>query len=219
MEDSLGLEQLSGMRVAVVRGWAAHEYMTTNFLELEIDAVADTRTGLRKVSFGMVDAFVSDLAVATYLMQEEGITNLRVAGETGYVYRMGMATRKDWPELNAILEKGLALITPDERRGIYEKWVRLEERPSFFGTGFWMSTLVGSGMLGLLSIGFIVWNRSLAGQVKERTGALERELKERRQAEQALQRQERFSERLIKSTVDGIITFKPHTWVKIPSGL
>jgi PAS domain S-box-containing protein len=138
-----------------------------------LDLVPDTQTGLRKVAFGLVDAFVSDLPVATYWMEREGITNLQVAGASGYVYRMGISTRKDWPELNRILDKGLALITPEERTAIYQKWVKMPVEPALFSRRLGLVLLGGLGVAGL-GLWFVLgWNRSLATQVKQRTAALQ----------------------------------------------
>lgn len=107
-KTTLTLEKLSGMKVAVVSGYAAHDFIIHYYPELYLDVVPDVPTGLRKASFGMVDAFVANLATTTYYIEKEGIANLRIAGESGYVYRLAFASRKDWPELNRILEKGLA---------------------------------------------------------------------------------------------------------------
>lgn len=70
---------------------------------------------LRAVSIGEVDAYVTETASAAWYMQQEGIANLTVAGESGFVYEMGFACRRDWPELVGIFEKGLGLISDEER--------------------------------------------------------------------------------------------------------
>ena len=192
--DGLTLIDLSGTRVAVVADYALEEYLRTTFPQLILDRVPDTNTGLRKVSFGLVDAFVSDLPVATYWMEHEGITNLKLAGETGFVYRLGFSARKDWPELTGILDKGLATITPDERMGIYRKWVKMPTAVSTFSQRAGVALIGGFVVAGIGLLLVFGWNRSLAAQVKQRTAALQQELNERRQAEQKLRTsEERFS--------------------------
>lgn len=66
VSNSLTLDQLNGSRVAVVEGYAVREYLATNYPNLILDPVPDARTGLEKVSFGLVDVFVSEWPVATY---------------------------------------------------------------------------------------------------------------------------------------------------------
>jgi two-component sensor histidine kinase/ABC-type amino acid transport substrate-binding protein len=186
VDRSLDLGDMKGMRVAIVEGYAAHEFMEAHHPDLDIRTVPDTRTGLRMVSFQLVDAFVSDLPVATHVMQREGLTNLRIAGESGYVYRMGISTRKDWPVLHDILTTGLSLVSVEERRAIYDRWVHLDVVPAVVPQR--LSTTVAVVTIGfvLLLSAIFLWNRSLARLVTQRTGDLERELNDRRRAEDEL---------------------------------
>jgi PAS domain S-box-containing protein len=179
----LSLEKLSGMRVSVVSGYATHDFIAGNFPKLRIDPVPDVRTGLRKISFGLSDAFVENLASASYYIEKEGITNLRISGESGYSYRMSFCSRKDWPELNSILEKGLAGISADEKKAIYKKWIPLEPWSLFTSREFQTGLLAAFAAILAIAAGVIAWNRALARQVMLRTGELEKELAERRVVE------------------------------------
>ena len=76
-EGSLTEEDLIGKRVAVVSGYAMHEYLETNFPEIELVLVPNTLEGLRQVSFGSVDAMVGDDATASHFIEASGISNLR----------------------------------------------------------------------------------------------------------------------------------------------
>ena len=198
--DALTLQHLEGNRVAVIWHYAARQYLATNYPKLILDPVLDTRTGLRKVSFGLVDAFIAELPASTYWMEREGITNLKIAGETGYVYRLGIATRKDWPELNRILDKGLAQITPEERAAIYQKWVKMPLESSPFSRRLGLTLLAGVSVIGLGLLGALLWNRSLSAQVRRQTAELQQELKERQEAEQALQKSEEQLRTIIETS-------------------
>jgi PAS domain S-box-containing protein len=170
--DGLTLSDLAGARVAVVVNYAARDYVATQFPDVLLDTVPNNGIGLHKVSFGLVDAFVSDLPVATSRMEKEGITNLKVGGESGYVYRMGMASRRDWPELNRILEKGLALVTPAEREEIYHRWVKIAPRPGL-GRRFTIAAILALGAAALALAGVLLWNRTLQARVARRTEELQ----------------------------------------------
>jgi len=187
VKGPLTLEKLAGMKVSVVSEYAAHNFIVYNHPKLNLDLVPDVAAGLRKVSFGLSDAFVENLATATYYIEKEGITNLRIAGESGYFYRMGFCSRKDWPELNRILDKGLAVISADEKKAIYKKWIPVEPGSLFTSRGFQAGLLAAVAAILLMVAGVIVWNRSLARQVRLRTGELENELAERGRVEEELQ--------------------------------
>ncbi len=188
VRDNLTQEDLNGMKVAVVSGYSSHEYLVTHYPQIKIDPVADIPTGLRKVSFGMGDAFVGNIATATYYIEKEGITNLKIARNTGHFHKQSFASRNDWPILNKILEKGLSQINEEEREAIYRKWVHLEQAPSIVWKKFLVPLLAGLGGILLVMIGIISWNRSLKRQVDQRTVELEQELGERKRAEEDLRR-------------------------------
>lgn len=200
VSDSLTLGDLSSARIAVVKNYAVQDYLTTQYPKLLLDLVPDTRIGLQKVSFGLVDAFVSDLPVATHWMEQEGISNLKIAGASGYVYRMGISTRKDWPELHRILEKGLATITPEERATIYRKWVKLPVSPLLTRQQWLLVILGGFSLVGLGLAGSRWWNRSLAAQVKKSTAELKQEVQEHEVAKQALRESEDHLRTIIETT-------------------
>ncbi|MGA7829106.1 MAG: PAS domain S-box protein [Geobacteraceae bacterium] len=188
VKGPLTLDKLHGMKVSVVSEYAAHNFIAHNDPNVKLDLVPDVQTGLRKVAFGLSDAFVENLATATYYIEKEGITNLRIAGESGYFYRMGFCTRKDWPELNRILEKGLAAISTKEKKAIYQKWIPMEHRSLFASREFQTGLVVAVAAILLIVAGFIAWNRALARQVSLRTGELEKELAERKRMEEELER-------------------------------
>jgi len=175
------LSELQGKRVAVVSNYADHEYMVRTFPNIPLDVMPDISSGLRQLSFGKVDAMVLNLASASYYIQKDGISNLKVTQDTDFVFDLSFAARSDWPLLISILEKGMAEITPAERKEILSNWISL-------GSQVWGPSplfLVTATAVFLLLIIFVVlqWNRQLKRQVRERTVDLETELGERIQAE------------------------------------
>ncbi|RQW89831.1 MAG: PAS domain S-box protein [Geobacter sp.] len=188
VKGPLTLEKLTGMKISAVSNYAAHNFIAYNYPKLHLDLTPDVQTGLRKVAFGQSDAFVENLATASYYIEKEGITNLRIAGESGYFYRMGFCTRKDWPELNRILEKGLAAISADQKKAMYKKWIPMEPRSLFISKEFQTGLLAAFAMILLIVAVIIAWNRSLTRQVRLRTGELENELAERRRTDEELAR-------------------------------
>jgi two-component system sensor histidine kinase EvgS len=161
------LESLTDMKVSVISGFGTHEYLKENYPDINLDVVPNTAEGLKKVSFGLVDAMVVNIAMATYFMEKEGITNLEIGGKTGYTYEWGLASRNDWPELNSILEKTLNQIDPLKKKEIYRKWVGLKVKEGLTLKQF-LSILFGT--LTVFGVGTIlVWNRSLKKQVETRT--------------------------------------------------
>ncbi|MDD2337644.1 MAG: transporter substrate-binding domain-containing protein [Geobacteraceae bacterium] len=207
VHDPITMESLKGMKVSVVSGYAVNEYIARQYPEIHLDVVPDVQTGLRKVSFGTSDAFVENLATASYYIEKEGISNLRIAGQAGYIYKMAFASRKDWPLLSSILEKGLAQISAAEKRAIYKKWIPLEQKTIFTSKIFQTAILVTFIAFIILCAGIITWNRVLKKQVTARTWELEKELLERSRVEVELRESEEKFRVLAETLPAGICLY------------
>lgn len=121
-----GARGLRGKKVAVVKGYASHEWLKNNHPELELVLVDSTLKGLQSVSSTEVFAFVDNLASVSFLIKKQGLANLKVSGQFPYSFDLAMGARNDWPLMRTILQKGLDSITAQEHAEIYDKWVRLE---------------------------------------------------------------------------------------------
>jgi len=204
VDEQLTLEKLRGMKVSVVHKYAAHDYIVLNYPYLNLDLVPDIQSGLRKVSFGIVDAMVANIASVSHYIEKGTITNLKVAGESGFTYRLSFAPRKDWPVLTKILDKGLASLTSDEKHKIYSKWIRLERSP-ILTRNILISIFISSGIVFVLIAIMIVWNRSLSTIVEEKTKVLKKEVLKHNQAEKALRESEEKLDAIINSTNDHMV--------------
>lgn len=196
--QQLDFAALAGLKVSVVEGYAIQEFLEAKYPEINLDLVSTPAVGLKKVSTGLVNAVILDMVDASYAINKEGIMNLRVAGETGYVYHLAFAVRKDWPELIDILDKVQASITPDEKQVILRRWIALGDE-SFIDTRLmWIILIVFSGLL-LIVASIFIWNRALRQQVDNRTRDLQHELAERKKAERAISQYRDHLEELVKA--------------------
>ncbi|MDJ0805741.1 MAG: PAS domain S-box protein [Gammaproteobacteria bacterium] len=186
-------------QVGVVAGYVWQDLLLNDYPDLPLYKVSDLKTGLQDLSFGKLDTLVANLATASWVIQREGITNLRVAGETGYFGRYAFATRNDWPELSRILEKALATVTPEQHQEILQRWVKVDAASSWLSRNM---IITSAGILALLLL-VLIWNRTLKSQVTQRTQALEDLLEQRHSAERALdQVNAELEQRVRERTVD-----------------
>ena len=171
--DFNSIEELTGHKVGVVADYVWDDLLTHHAVDVRLLRVEHTQDGLELVSLGAIDAMVSDLASVTYLVRKQGFTNLRIVSYIDPVLELGLAVRKDWPELRAILDKALASISSAEREVLRAGWLKLEDRNSWNNPLIWYS---GAGvLLGFLLIlgGFGLWNRTLKQRVEVRTRELQ----------------------------------------------
>jgi signal transduction histidine kinase/ActR/RegA family two-component response regulator len=170
--DQLREEDLSGLTVSLVRSYAVTEHLTKKSLGLVPDLVADDLTALLNVSFSRSDAAIVDLATASYLISQKGITNLRVAGEVSVSIRLAIGTPLNQPVLHRILQKGLAAITAAEREQIRNRWISPSGPSIFSDWRFWLA--IGSALFVVFAVitSISIWNRMLRRQVRQRTAEL-----------------------------------------------
>ncbi len=172
-QGELTLDKMVGMKIGVVRQYAVGEFIRDMYPELTMVDVASSAEGIRMVSFGELDAMITEVPNALYIIETEKIPNLRLAGDTGFELHHGMGIRKDWTLFSTIIEKTLATVTPEEHQTIYSRWVRLHT-PVFYRTpAFWYTVLGVAAALFLVFGSILFWNRSLKRQVRQRTEALE----------------------------------------------
>lgn len=199
-------EDLRGQTVSVVSGYAVVEYLTDTHPAIDLVQVQDTSEGLLMVMEGNAYAFISDLAVASHFIEMEAITNLRIVGETGFVYSMGFAVRKDWPELTGMIELALQDITPEQARTIFNRWISLSHETEFASRRLMTVLITFIAAVALTAIGFLVWNRSLQRRVTHKTVELNEELTQRKRVADELSASEARVRLIINTALDAVIT-------------
>ncbi len=117
---------LNGQKVAVVKDWTVHRLMQKDFLKIKIVPFNSVPEALTAVSNGHVEAYVGDLLTASYQIQKNVLTNLKVAASAPFRNdSVRFAIRKDWPELATILDKTIHSLSREEHESILQKWLQL----------------------------------------------------------------------------------------------
>jgi diguanylate cyclase (GGDEF)-like protein len=180
------LARMAGERIAVDRNSATAAFVREAAPGVQLVEVDVAAEGLRALVFGEVDATAVNLATASFIIERDRLSGLRVAGETGYFSTLTLGYRKDWPLLGRVLEKGLAQITEAEHAAMIARWIPLSDiawwqRPE-------VQRVLGVAAIGtgLLMGGLLLWNRALRRAVAQRTDALQKELAERQRLETRL---------------------------------
>jgi PAS domain S-box-containing protein len=164
------LDALNGKRVAVIEGYAIHDWLKGKHPEIKLVPAKSVREALRMVAGGETYAFVGNVVTTSYYITKMRLNQIRVAGETPYENAQSMAVGKDLPLLAGILQKGLDAITKSEREAIFNRWVSVK-----YEHGFDYSLLWKAGIPAFLVLLFLLyWNRRLGGEIAQRKAAEER---------------------------------------------
>jgi diguanylate cyclase (GGDEF)-like protein/PAS domain S-box-containing protein len=162
-----GVRDLKNETVAVVRGYATQDLLEKNHPEIDLYLADNIADALEKLSHGQVYAYIGNIATVSHVIRREGLTNIKISGETPYRYELSMAVRNDWPEFVPILQKALDSITEEERDQIYRNWIKLRYEHGFDYDLMWKILAVV-----FLVIGIILFrNRRLSGEIAKRIEA------------------------------------------------
>ena len=163
------LKDFEGKTLAAIRGWAITEYIQKKHPDIRFLWVKDIKAALEAVSDGAADAYLLNRFAAGFWMEKTGITNLRIAGQTDYTYKLSFGSRKDWPMLNTLLQKALDAIGRSEKEAIINRWTFSTERGWKPGPQVWKWIALGVIVVLLLVIGIYVWDLSVRRRAEART--------------------------------------------------
>ena len=201
----INTKALYNKNVGIVSGYVWYEFISRDHSQINIVDVANITDGLRKVATNEMDAFIATLPIALYYIEQEGISNLIIAGEIDYETKLSIQTRKDWPLLNSIMIKSLKAISPEKKQEILKKWIFLKPMSIFSSRTFWIIaiSMLAAGLLIVIMAGF--WNTSLKKQVRIKTRELEEDIEKRKKLETELIASEEKYKLLVENQVDMLV--------------
>ena len=164
------LSELTSKKVCTVANYAINDYLREYFPNLTPVGVQDNLAGLRGVSTGQFDAMIINQMYGSWLIEQQGITNLAISGESGYLNRLSAAVSVKDPVLFSIIEKSVDWISRERSRELYRKW--LGQEPALLSTNMIIGILLLTGVAALLLTIFWIWNMSLQRKVKQRTSQI-----------------------------------------------
>jgi len=141
------LRDLYGRSTAVLRDFTMHERLQRDHPGIPLVPADTVAEGLEAVLRRDMEAYVGNLAAASYLIQKENYTDLKIASTTSYGNEsISFGVRSDWPELVSILNKGLASISPQERDQIRQRWFSVRFEHGLDRTDIWKAVLGIGGL-------------------------------------------------------------------------
>ena len=136
-----------------------------NYPGIQVIDTDNLLDGLKKVSFGEIDAVIAEVPHALHYIEKFNIPNLRSAGVSDYETLLSIGTRSDWPILHRIMSKGIAMISESEHREIERRWIKLPPMQLHQFRTFWYIVFFLLLVTGII----LLWSTSLKKQVRKRT--------------------------------------------------
>jgi len=190
---------LLGKKVAVVKGSAIEEFIKYNFPSIKTVPSASEKDCLSKLLKNRVDFAVVEPVRTSYYMRKSDINDLHISGLFPYDYKLRIASRKDMPELNIILNKAIEFIDPVEKKALalkwgYEKESFLDKKTLFYLAGVFLLVLLFLFYLSLLNSKLKKAHKKLHLINKTLEERIKEEVKKSRQKDLAIINQSRFAQ-------------------------
>jgi len=157
---AVDLEQLdSRVRVAVRMPGPTADYLRGNYPHLNLQGVPLERQALQLLLSQQARYAVVDEAQLSRLLREPEFAGLAVVGDIGLPLLLRVASRRDAPELAAIISEGLRAIPARELDQLHTRWMPLT--PSHFSEspGLWQNLCILLAVMLLACFSIVVWQR------------------------------------------------------------
>ncbi|MFK0311849.1 PAS domain S-box protein [Pseudomonas sp. NPDC090233] len=188
-------------RVAVRMPSVLADYLRGNYTNLNLQGVPNEREALQLVAGGQASYAVMDEAQLSRLSRESEFGELAVVGDIGLPQLLRVGSRRDWPLLADILERGLQAMPARELEQLHQRWLQPKYPRLSDSTGFWQNLALLFGMLLLCALATLAWQRREQRRVERSLLAARESLAERQVREEAL----RLSQFAIDQSTVGIL--------------
>lgn len=179
------LAALSNHTIALPRGTMVEERLRQDFPLLKVLTTDSEREAVELVSDRKVDLTMRSLIVAAYTIKQEGLFNLKIAGQVPqYTNQLRIGVLKDETHLLSVLDKAVSSISAQERELISNKHAAIQVQKGVDYTLAWKVALFA--IVVLSAVGF--WQYKLRQLERARTALAEAT------ADQALQSQREQSQ-------------------------
>lgn len=131
------LEQVSGRRLGHMRGFAGIELLRLQHPGIHLVEVDNYEEGVARVQNGELFGFIGNMMSIGHVLQENKITDVKIAGRIGHDNLMSVATRKDEPMLREVFQRLVNSIRPEERQQIMNRWLAVRFEQGFDYRLFW----------------------------------------------------------------------------------
>ena len=166
-----GLPALGDRTLGIVKGYVYEEIIRRDYPDVKIVHVASAADALKKVSSGEICATIGSVFTLSRNLQELGLVNLKIAGQTSLTNEFRVGVRKDDPVLLDVFEKAVAGLPSARRNEILRRWHTVEFQHRFdwrlMAQIFAVAGLVVA-VLGYLILHSRRLNRKLRQEVEER---------------------------------------------------
>ncbi|MBF0280802.1 MAG: transporter substrate-binding domain-containing protein [SAR324 cluster bacterium] len=126
--DIQSINNLKGKTIAVPKGWAYEEFLSTHHSEVKLLTTKDSLSAFQAVLDGKAVATIESLPVANYIFTKHYISELKISSwfksfDSNTSRKLHIMAHFDQPELISMFNKAMASMTPGELSSLEKKWI------------------------------------------------------------------------------------------------
>lgn len=121
--------KIAHLHVAAPRAHVTTLFLRDKYKHLTITETKTSLESLQLVSNGNASFAFENLATASYLIRENGLTNLKISGVGDHRFELHMGVRRELPLLYSAIQKCIDAIGEDQKAMILSRWIYLETEP------------------------------------------------------------------------------------------
>ncbi|MCV6587804.1 MAG: diguanylate cyclase [Marinobacterium sp.] len=151
------ISQITDQQFVAPRDFAIIQILRRRYPKIQILEVDTIEQGLDMVRHNQAYGYIDSTLTIGYTIQKYSWLDLKISGQLELRSSPSIATRNDQPILKDIFQKGLDVISEQEQRAIYNRWVAIR-----YDEGFDYELLIRITLLiSMLLLMMLYWNRRL----------------------------------------------------------
>ncbi|MBU1332416.1 MAG: PAS domain S-box protein [Gammaproteobacteria bacterium] len=184
---SVDLENLGGEApLAVPMPSAVADFLRGSYPGLQLREANNARQALQQVMAQQAAYAVVEASQVARLLRESEFAELAIVGDAGLSQLLRIGSRRDWPQLAAIIDSALRAIPAQELDALQSRWIEPAVRASSTSPAFFRNLSVLLGVLLLSSLALMFSLRRQRDALEFRLLAARHEIELREAARDAL---------------------------------
>lgn len=166
-----GFEDLTNHTLGVIEGYVYESYIRQNYPDVRLVYVDNLKDALLRVSNGDIFAAVDSLFIVSHHMQNLGLSNLKIAGQTDFTHALRVGVRNDDLLMLTAMQKVMDDIGPKERNEIMRKWFSFRFELGTDYSRVWQVVIIA-----ILGLAFVIYRYQVQKRFNRRLQEKNREL-------------------------------------------
>ncbi|MBM6550792.1 ATP-binding protein [Marinomonas ostreistagni] len=116
------LSTIAGSKIGIINGYGYTWALFQNYPDAEFVIVNSFQEGVAALAGDDIQYLITTYALGQFQRARLAATSLTIRGRLPFEAELAFAVRNDWPELEQIMNRWIASLTPAERYQIAENW-------------------------------------------------------------------------------------------------